>query len=154
LQRSASSVVGETIATIQPDTQLLRVIVTDQSPVVAEELANAVADAFVERIQTFEPSAPAQEGSVPALPAYVFDRARLPTAPHSNGEARNLVLGGLFGFLVAAAVSFILEYLDITIKSPHDAERRLELPVLGVIPFHRAESFLHAGSDALERQSA
>jgi capsular polysaccharide biosynthesis protein len=139
LQRSASSVVSATSAAILPNTQLLRVVVTDSDPVVAQELGNAVADAFVEKIQTFEPTAPAQEGSVPSLPAYVFERARLPTAPHSNGVGRNLFLGGFFGFLVAVGLSFVLEYLDITIKSPADAERRLELPVLAVIPYQYIE---------------
>ena len=155
LQLSASSVADETTAAIEPNTQLLRVVVTDSSPVVAQKLANAVSDAFVERIQAFEPTAPAQEGSVPALPAYVFERARLPTAPHSNGEARNLFLGGFFGFLVAAGLSFVLEYVDITIKSPADAERRLELPVLGVIPYQHIEPALPSPArQPLERQSA
>jgi capsular polysaccharide biosynthesis protein len=48
-----------------------------------------------------------------------------------------LILGGLFGFLAAAGLAFLLEYLDVTIKSAADAERRLELPVLALIPLDR-----------------
>jgi receptor protein-tyrosine kinase len=134
LQLSAASVVGKTTVFAQKDTQLIRIVVTDAQPVVARQLANGLADAFVERVQTFEPGTPAQEGSVPALPAYVFERAKLPTVPEPIGVSRRLLLGMIFGFVIAAAVTFVLEYLDVTIKSAEDAERRLELPVLAVIP--------------------
>jgi len=137
LQRSAQSVLSETETIPEPETQLLRVKVTDENPAVAQQLADAMAEGFVEKIGTFEPSASAQPGEVPRLPAYVFERALLPTTPQPVGMGRRLVLGGLFGFIVAVAIAFLLEYLDITIKSAADAERRLELPVLAVIPYGR-----------------
>jgi capsular polysaccharide biosynthesis protein len=127
-------------------TQLLRVRVTDLDPVAARDLTNAMADAFVERVQTFEPSAPAQEGTVPSLPAYVFEKAKLPTLPAPIGLSRNLVVAGIFGFLAAAGVVFLLEYLDLTIKNPLDAERRLELPVLGAIPMQRQQPVQETGA--------
>jgi capsular polysaccharide biosynthesis protein len=48
-----------------------------------------------------------------------------------------LLLAALFGFLGAAALAFLLEYVDVTVKNPADAERRLELPVLAVVPMQR-----------------
>lgn len=140
LQRSVGSVLAETETTPEPQTQLLRVKVTDSNPAVAQDLANGMADGFVEKIGTFEPSTPAQPGEVPRLPAYVFERAALPTSPQPVGMARRLILGGVFGFIIAVAIAFLLEYLDITIKSAADAERRLELPVLAVIPFARSQT--------------
>jgi receptor protein-tyrosine kinase len=137
LQRPVQSVIAETETTPEPNTQLLRVKVTDSNPAVAQALANGMADGFVEKIGTFEPSGAPQPGEVPRLPAYVFERAGLPTSPVPVGMARRVILGGLFGFIVAVAIAFLLEYLDITIKSAADAERRLELPVLAVIPFGR-----------------
>jgi capsular polysaccharide biosynthesis protein len=137
IQRSASAVVGATAVGAVEGTQLLRLQVTDQNPVVARDLANAISDAFVEKVQHFEPTAPAGEGTVPSLPAYVFEKAKLPTSPAPIGLARNVAVAGLFGLLATASVAFLLEYLDVTIKNPGDAERRLELPVLGVIPFQR-----------------
>jgi capsular polysaccharide biosynthesis protein len=137
LQRSAASVVGATAAFPDSGTQLLHIRTRDADPLVAQKLANGMADAFVEKIATFEPSAPPQAGSLPQLPAYVFDRAKLPTSPLPTGLLRRLILGGLFGLLAAGALSFLLEYLDVTIKSATEAERRLELPVLAVIPYDR-----------------
>ena len=137
VSRSTSKIVAETNPVVVTGTQLLSVYVTDSDPRVASDLANGLADSFVEAVQTFEPGVKAGEGSVPSLPAYVFDKATVPTSPNSTGLGRNVALGLAFGFLLAAAVAFLLEYVDVTIKNPQDAERRLELPVLGVVPMHR-----------------
>jgi capsular polysaccharide biosynthesis protein len=137
LQRSTQSVVDATEVAPAPGTQLLRVTVRDSDPSAAQQLANGMANAFVEKISSFEPSAAPQPGEVPQLPAYVYERAQLPTSPIPTGLGRRLFLGALFGFVLAAACAFLLEYLDVTIKSAADAERWLGLPVLGVIPVER-----------------
>jgi capsular polysaccharide biosynthesis protein len=56
--------------------------------------------------------------------------------PESTGLTRNLFLGALFGLVIAVAIIGLLEYLDVTIKTAAEAERRLELPVLGALPLH------------------
>src|SRR5207302_1780003 len=76
-------------------------------------------------------------GDVPQLPANVFERANLPTVPQPSGVAKRVTLAGLFGFVIGVVIGLTLEYLDITIKDQSDAERRLGLVVLGVIPFDR-----------------
>lgn len=134
IARAPGRVLAETAAEPIGDTSLLAVRVTDPDPSAAQQLSNAMADAFVDRIQTYDPSAPPQEGQPPQLPAYVFERATLPGAPQPLGITRRVILGGMFGFLLSAAAVFLLEYIDITVKSPADVEQRLELPVLGVIP--------------------
>lgn len=137
VERSVGEVLGSTQVT--PDLSLIFIRVTDRDPAVAQQLANAMAEAFVDRIESFEPSGGSQEpGAIPRLPAYIFERAALPTVPEETGLNRRIVLGLLFGFAAAVAAVFLLEYLDITVKSPAEAERRLELPVLGVIPYERA----------------
>ena len=134
VDRSAKDLVEHTTPQLLFGTQLIKVLVSDRDPAVAKQLADALLQALVAKVLVFEPSAAPGEGDVPALPAYVFAKADLPTEPVPSGLLRNLILGGLFGFVAAAAVTFLLEYLDITIRDVEDAERRLELPVLGVIP--------------------
>ncbi|MGH9247389.1 MAG: YveK family protein [Acidimicrobiales bacterium] len=156
LDRSPDSVVDATLAGPEPGTQLLVIAVTDRDPVVARDLANALAGAFVEKVQAFEgPGDPAeviQEGEVPTgLPAYVYETARLPTQPLPTQLARNLLLAALFGFLAAAAVIFAVEYLDITVKDLTEAEHRLGLPVLGVIPLESDSAALKAATRASTR---
>lgn len=139
VQRSPETVVDSTTVSPVGDTLLLNVSVSDVDPAAAQQLANAMVDAFVERIQSLDPAAPPQPGQPPQLPAYVFERAALPGAPEPTGAASRLVVSALFGFLAASALAFLLEYLDITLKSPRDAEDRLELTVLGVIPLGAPE---------------
>jgi len=134
VDRSADRVVAETKALTDKDTQLLTVVVTDPDPRVAQDLANGISDAFVAKVQTFEPSAAPSEGEVPALPAYIFEKAKLPGAPQPTGLLRNLLLAGILGFAIGAGMAYLRDYLDLTIRSVADAEHRLELPVLGVIP--------------------
>ena len=137
VSRSAGAVVGATTATGILGTQLLEIDVTDRDPTIAAALANGIAESFVTKVQTFEPGTPAGVGTLPSLPAYVFDRAAVPTAPESTGLTRNLILNGLFGLLAAIGFIVLLEYLDVTIRSPDDVERRLDLPVLGNIAIDR-----------------
>ena len=81
IPRSEEGVVGATTTYAIPNTQLILVIVSDPDPAIARDLANGMATAFVSKVQQFEPTAQAAEGTVPSLPAYVFERANLPTVP-------------------------------------------------------------------------
>lgn len=137
LDRTAEQVVNQTTAAPIGFTQLMRVQVRDPDPVVARDLANGLATAFTDRIRAFEGGAEEtlDTGDLPSgLPAYVYELATVPRSPIPNNLIRNLLLGFAFGLLVAVGVVFLLEYLDLTVKGAEDAERRIELPVLGVIP--------------------
>lgn len=133
--RSPKKVLAEISALPQAATQLLDVKVTDRDPAVAQALVNTVVDVFIEKVQAFDPRAAPQAGEPPTLPAYVFEHARLPENPLPTDLIRRMILGGGFALVAAAGIAFLLEYLDVTIKTAADAERKLELPVLGVIPF-------------------
>ncbi len=50
----------------------------------------------------------------------------------------NLFIGLLAGLLLGVMLALVFEYLDDTIKSPEDVEKRLGLSVLGVIPLLKA----------------
>lgn len=133
--RSPSGVAGNIRASVIGGTTLILVTVTDSDPAVARALANGVSDAFVEGVQQFEPGiTTGDEGELPLLPAYVFNRAVLPTQPLPTDAMQSIVVGALFGFVISCAVAVLLDYLDITPRAAHDLERRTGLPVLGVIP--------------------
>lgn len=134
------SVVNATAAGLIPDTNLIVITVTTGDPGTAQVLADGIADAFVTKVQEFEPSAPAGEGTLPSLPAYVFERATFPTQPLPTAGLRDVGVAALFGFLAAAAFVLLLDYLDITLRSADEVERRLGLPVLGAVPRQRQAS--------------
>lgn len=132
--RTQDEAVREIKITPGENTQLLTIAVTDRNALVAQQLANGMADAFMQKVQAT--SSPRGQGSLPSVPAYVFQRADFPEHADSTGLLRNLALAGFFGLLVAVGVVLLLDHLDLTIKNRAEVERRLELPALGFIPFN------------------
>lgn len=128
VQRSAAVVQGEIKAIQVPETNLMRITVTDRDPAVAKKLADAVGKAFIDKASGLSAGNDAQAYLAVSQPAL------LPTVPLSRGTVRNLILGGVLGIVVAGLVVALIEYLDITIRNAEEAERRLGLPVLGAIP--------------------
>lgn len=64
----------------------------------------------------------------------VVDRAETPVKPVTPRPLINLALAGLLGLLVGAAIVFVLEFLDESLKVPSDVETKLGLPLLGSVP--------------------
>jgi capsular exopolysaccharide synthesis family protein len=64
----------------------------------------------------------------------IVDRADPPMRPSSPKLSLNLLLSLLAGIAIAAAVVFVREQMNDAVRAPEDIERKLNLPVLGVIP--------------------
>jgi tyrosine-protein kinase Etk/Wzc len=64
----------------------------------------------------------------------IIDRAQIPTAPFSPNRKKQLTLGFLLGALLGLGLTFLLDYLDRTIKDEEDVQDKLGLPVVGTIP--------------------
>ena len=134
--RSAAQVASETKASVIPGTDLIRLTVTDVNPVVAQHLANAIAAQFVALMYKIDPVSQTLTGSGPLVsPISITQPASFPVVPLSNGLTRNLTLSGIFGLVVAIGLVLLLDYLDISVRTPEDLERQLGLPVLGAIPY-------------------
>jgi capsular polysaccharide biosynthesis protein len=132
IDRFAGSVSANTTATVVTDTQLISVSVTDPSSTDAVSLTNGVARAFVAQIKDYAANG-GDTGAIPNEPAHVYQPATS-TVASSTGLVKRVVIGALFGLIIAIFLILLLDYLDITIKSPDELERRVGLPVLGIIP--------------------
>ena len=112
------------------DSRIVSISVTDEDPYTASEIANAVRDMAAEHIQ-----------SVMDIEAVnVVDSANIPSEKASPSLAKNGVIGGLLGVIIAMAIVIIIYLTNDTIKVEEDVERYLGLSVLGSIPFSEKES--------------
>ena len=136
--RTPQHVVDETTSTVITGTSLIKVTVTDTDPVVAQRLANGIGTAFASQMLRLDPITSTITGQAPSplSPVSISQEATLPRAPVANGLDRNLILSGLFGLLFAVALILVLDYLDLSVRTPEDLEERAGLPVLGIIPLY------------------
>ncbi len=64
----------------------------------------------------------------------VIEAANKPTGPISPNLPINLLLGGLAGIILGLGGAVGSEMLDRTVRDPIDAEKSLDLPMLGALP--------------------
>lgn len=64
----------------------------------------------------------------------IVEKAEKPKSPFKPRKAMNLLLGIIVGLFGGIGIAFFVEYLDNTVKSPDDAESKLGLPIIGMIP--------------------
>ena len=124
---------GKLTVDTSTDSRIVTIIVSDEDPYTASEMANAIRDMAAEYIQ-----------SVMDIEAVnVVDSANIPNIPSEKASpslAKNGVIGGLLGVIIAMAIVIIIYLTNDTIKVEEDVERYLGLSVLGSIPYSEKES--------------
>ena len=121
---------GKLTVDTSTDSRIVTIIVSDEDPYTASEMANAIRDMAAEHIQ-----------SVMDIEAVnVVDSANIPSEKASPSLAKNGVIGGLLGVIIAMAIVIIIYLTNDTIKVEEDVERYLGLSVLGSIPYSEKES--------------
>lgn len=73
-------------------------------------------------------------GTVASNNISIVDRAQVPASPSKPNLMINLVLAAILGLGLGALAAIVLEALDETLATPEDAESKLGIPVLGVVP--------------------
>ena len=129
LNRTYEEAAGMVSVTNEDGTRILSITVTSTSPEVAQQMANQVRESAAVHIQ--------QVMGIEAV--NTVEEANYPDHPSSPSYSRNLVLGALLGFVLAAAFVVIRYLLDDTIHTPEDVEKYLELSVLGTLPLMEGE---------------
>lgn len=88
-----------------------------------------VYDGLLERFKTLNAMAGVSLSNV-----NVIDQATRPAQPSSPNLLKNLALGLMLGFVIAAITVFIKDQFDDSIRVPEDVEAKLGIPLLGVVP--------------------
>jgi polysaccharide biosynthesis transport protein len=66
----------------------------------------------------------------------ILDRAEKPKSPFKPNKKSNITLALAIGLFGGIGLAFFAEYLDNTVKSAEDIEKRICLPSLGLVPVH------------------
>lgn len=87
-------------------------------------------------------------GGVTSNNISIVDRASPPSTPSKPNFLLNIVLAAILGLGLGGLAALVIEALDETIATPDDAEAKLGVPVLGVIPLlNKGETALGALED-------
>ncbi|MEW6584865.1 MAG: polysaccharide biosynthesis tyrosine autokinase [Nitrospirota bacterium] len=74
--------------------------------------------------------------SLTASNIQVLDKAEVPGSPFKPNKTLNIMLSLIVGLFGGIGLAFFTDYLDNTIKTPEDIEKRMSLPPLGLVPYY------------------
>ncbi|MBU3144964.1 YveK family protein [Clostridium sp. CF012] len=116
----------QAMVSVEPkgDTEFLTITVKSKNPKEAMNIANQFAKSL-----KFVSNDVKKADNVQLL-----DEAQLPIAPDSPNPKLNMAIAFFIGLMVSLGISFLLEYLDNTVKSQEDIEKLTGIPVIGIIP--------------------
>lgn len=106
------------------DTELIKIAVEDTDPATAAKIANAVATVFIKEIPQIMKMDNVQ----------LIDNAVPPQTPTKPNRKMIIAISMLLGFLLGFGIAFLIDYLDVSIKTSEQLEKILEVPILGIIP--------------------
>lgn len=106
------------------NTEIIKILARDPDKELAAKISDQVSEEFMVTVKE----------TMKIDNVQIIDRAVVPENPVSPRKLLNMAIGAVLGFMAGVFLTFLLEYLDNTIKTPKDVERVLNLPVLGTIP--------------------
>jgi len=125
LDKSAGDLSGQIQVTSSQDSQVAQIVVQDTSAKRAADIANTTASVFQKQVPKLM-----NVDNVKVLSKAALGENASPVKPQ---PLMNIAVGIVVGLMVGVGLSFLLEYLDNTLKTEQDIENILELPVMGVI---------------------
>lgn len=106
------------------DTEIMQITASTHNPAHSQKLVNTILECAPMEIDRI-----IEGGSVK-----IVDYAYLPTKPVGPNVLLYTLVGGAFGFAVAAGIVVLREILDNRVKDEDDLLKLYNVPVLGMIP--------------------
>ncbi|MBQ4867327.1 capsular biosynthesis protein [Priestia megaterium] len=125
LDKSAGDLSSQIQVTSAQDSQVAQIVVKDTSAKRATEIANTTASVFQKEVPKLM-----NVDNVKVLSKATIGENPSPVKPQ---PLLNVVIAIVVGLMVGVGLSFLLEYLDNTLKTEQDIENILEMPLMGVI---------------------
>ncbi|MFC6465178.1 YveK family protein [Marinilactibacillus sp. GCM10026970] len=101
-----SSLQGRINVSTENNSQVFSIAVTDDNPYSAADIANTTASVFQEKLPTL----------MNVDNVSIISEATANTSPVSPNTTLNLAIGIILGGMIGVAVSFLIEFLDNTVK--------------------------------------
>jgi capsular exopolysaccharide synthesis family protein len=132
LSMSTSELATKVKASTDLNTVLINIAVSDNSPVQAAAIAQAIADSLVEAVDSLE--TPKTGGSSP-IGLSVITPATAPVSPSAPNTRLNLVAGFLGGLALGLAGAVARSALDRQIRGESEVRRITDAAILGRIAY-------------------
>lgn len=114
------------------DSKVVNILVEDPDPARAVDISNTVAEVFKEKIPELM-----SIDNVSMLSAAKLSENPYPIKPNKQ---MNMTIGAVIGIMLGLGLTFLIELLDMSIKSERDVEDYLELPVIGMVDLIKEEN--------------
>lgn len=132
LSQSPHELAERVTASIDLNTVLINISVSDSSPVQAAAIAHAVSDSLVKAVDTLEKP---KNGGVSPINLSVIKPAVAPNEPSAPNTKLNLLIGLVVGLGLGVGAAVLLSTLDSRIRGEADLSSVTDAPLLGRIAF-------------------
>lgn len=134
LDMSAKQLTENVRAKSKADTVLIDVTVTDESPVRARDIADALSDEFVIMVRELETS---PDGTRPDARVVVEQHASIPQHPVVPKPVRNFAIALAIGLALGVGVAVSRDLMDNTVKDRETLEEITGAGLVGSIPLDK-----------------
>lgn len=124
LEISEESLMSNISVKAKDDTEMLKIQVLNEDPIVAANVANSLSDVFKEKVREI----------YNIENVTVIDKAIPSNSPSNINYKKNVALFGAAGFVISCGILFLIFYFDTRVKSKTEIEELLGLETLAVIP--------------------
>jgi len=123
LSRSPESIASQIEITRIDESQVIKISVKDQDPMMAMDIANATARSFKSEIGNILEFNDVQ----------LLSEAKQNNAPINENKNQIVIITFVIGIITGIGLVFLLDSLDETVEKESEVEEILNVPVLGVI---------------------
>lgn len=124
IQEQVGSANLGSISLSQSDGILMTLTVSHTDPNLAADVANVTANVLLEMVSDM----------MKDINLSLLDPAPTPSIIGQMNLSKSIVIGMIAGIILGVGVALLLEFLDMTIRSPKEVEDILEIPVIAIIP--------------------
>lgn len=132
LNTSSEELAEKVSASAALNTLIINITVSDSDPVLAAELADAIAESLAVTVEAIERPAGSEVSPVRLTQV---QQAQVASAPASPNVPVNLALGLLVGLALSVGIAVLREVLDTRVRNERDVREITESPILGGIAF-------------------